>query len=221
MSEVTITVRGEHEVRIAPERATVHLSVRADGPDRADAVERALRAAESVRESIIARHDAGEVIEWDSRHFTVHAERPWNADGRQLPPVYHVAVDFTATFGEASVLSTWATAISDRDGVEIGWVDWHLTPATRSRIEREVAAAAVGVAVARAEAYAAALGLHDVAAREIADTGLISRASKEDVAPMMSARGAAFAADAGAAEMIYETQELVLSATVEGRFVAR
>ncbi len=32
MSEVTVTVRGEHEARVTPERATIRVGVRADGP---------------------------------------------------------------------------------------------------------------------------------------------------------------------------------------------
>ena len=40
MSDVIITVRGEHELRIAPERATVHMTLAFDGADRAQVVER-------------------------------------------------------------------------------------------------------------------------------------------------------------------------------------
>ena len=40
MSEVVITVRGEHEARVAPEEGVVHLSVRAEGPERGAVVER-------------------------------------------------------------------------------------------------------------------------------------------------------------------------------------
>ena len=40
MSDVVITVRGEHEARIAPERAIAHLTVRAEGHERGVVVER-------------------------------------------------------------------------------------------------------------------------------------------------------------------------------------
>ena len=43
MSEVTVTVRGEHEARIAPERATIRVSVRAEGAERAAVVDRVMR----------------------------------------------------------------------------------------------------------------------------------------------------------------------------------
>lgn len=219
MSEVTITVRGEHEERVAPERATVRVFVRAEGPERATTVDAAMRLAEPLRASLSARKEAGTVREWSSRNFSVRAERPWNADGKRLAPVYYASIDFTATFDEASELSIWISDISSWDGVEVGAVDWHLTAGTAARIEREVAAAAVGVAVSRAQAYAGALGLGEMTPIEIADAGLIS--SGQPPTPMMKARGAmAFSADS-APSMEYEPEEIVVSATVEARFAAR
>jgi len=219
MSDVTITVRGEHEARVAPERAAIRITVRAEGPERTAVVDSALRLAEPLRESIAAGEDAGAVLEWSSRNFSVRAERPWNNEGKRLAPVYYASVDFTATFIEASELSIWISDVSSWDGVEVGAVDWHLTAGTAARIEREVAAAAVGVAVSRAQAYAGALGLGEMTPIEIADAGLIS--SGQPPAPMMKARGAmAFSADS-APSMEYEPEEIVVSATVEARFAAR
>ncbi|AZS40776.1 DUF541 domain-containing protein [Microbacterium oxydans] len=220
-SEVTVTVRGEHEARVAPERATVNVSVRTDGSERTDVVESALRLADPVRRSISDRSDAGTVVDWSSKRISVRAERPWSSEGTRLDPVYYASIDFTATFAEASELSLWVSDVSAWDGVEIGWVDWHLTPETRTQVERDVAASAVGVAVTRAEAYAGALGLDEVTPLEIADVGLISSGQPAPGAPMLKARGAAaFAADSAPA-MEYEPEEIVISATVEARFLAR
>ncbi|MDF2507056.1 MAG: neuraminidase [Microbacterium sp.] len=221
MSEVTVTVRGEHEARTAPERATIRVSVRAEGSERTNVVEHVMRLAEPVRGSITVRAEAGSVVDWSSKRLSVRAERPWNNDGKRLAPVYYAGIDFAATFAEASELSIWVSDISPWDGVEVGWVDWHLTPATRTRVEREVAAEAVNVAVTRAKAYAGALGLDEVTPLEIADVGLISNGQPTPGAPMMKARGGvAFAADAAPA-MEYEPEEIVISATVEARFLAR
>lgn len=220
MSEVTVTVRGEHEARVAPERATVRVTVRAEGPERAAVVDTVMRLAEPVRTSITQRADAGTIVDWSSKRLSVRAERPWNAEGKRLAPVYYASIDLTATFTEASELSIWVSDVSAWDGVEMGWVDWHLTPETRTRVEREVAAAAVDVAVARATAYASALGLSHVTPREIADVGLISSGQPNPAAPMMmKARGAAFAADSAPA-MEYEPDEIIVTATVEARFAA-
>lgn len=220
MSDVMITVRGEHEERVAPERATIRLSVRAEGPDRGSVVDTVMRQAEPVRAGIVERADAGTVVDWSSTRLSVRSERPWNNAGKRLAPVFTASIDFTVTFTEASELSLWVSDVAAADGVEVGGVDWHLTPDTRSRIERAVAAAAVGVAVDRAAAYASALGLADVAPREIADVGLLSSGGPGADAPLMfKARGAAFAADSSPG-MQYEPDDIVISATVEARFAA-
>lgn len=221
MSEVTVTVRGEHEARVSPERATISIAVRAEGPERTAVVEQVMRLAEPVRGSITERAETGTVLDWTSKRLSVRAERPWSSDSKRLAPVYYASIDFTATFPEATELSIWVSDISPWDGVEVGWVDWHLTPETRTRLERDVAAGAVGVAVTRAKAYAGALGLDEVAPLEIADVGLISSGQPAPGAPMLKARGAvAFAADSAPA-MDYEPEEIVISATVEARFLAR
>ena len=134
--------------------------------------------------------------------------------------MYYATVDFTATFTEASELSVWVSDISAWEGIEIGWVDWHLTPETRDRVEREVAASAVGVAVTRAEAYAGALGRSTVVPVEIADVGLISSGQQAPQVTAFKARGAAFAAADSSPSMEYEPDEIVVSATVEARFTA-
>ncbi|WP_309129329.1 SIMPL domain-containing protein [Microbacterium sp.] len=218
MSDVIITVRGEHELRVAPERATISLSVETDGPDRDSVVSGALSLAAPVRESIVQRHDSGTVAEWSSRSIDVRADRPWNSEGKQLDPVYRAAVRFTATFSDVSDMSLWVTEISAWEGVQIGGVDWHLTPQTERAVEREVATQAVGVAVTRAGAYAEALGLHEVTPLEIADRGLISATASP--VQEKALRTAAFDM-AGSAPMEFEGEDIVVSATVEARFSAR
>ncbi|MGM7697154.1 SIMPL domain-containing protein [Microbacterium sp. A84] len=222
MSDVTITVRGENEARIAPERATIRVTVRTEGSARATVVEQAMNLAEPLRSSITERKDAGTVAEWTSKRLAVRAERPWNNEGKRLALVYHATIDFSATFTEASELSIWVSDISAWDGVEVGSVNWHLTPETRARIEREVASTAVGVAVARAEAYASALGLTSVTPLEIADVGLISNNQPPAGLQAMRARGGmAFSASADSGpSMEYEPDDIVVAATVEGRFTA-
>ncbi|MFF5626323.1 SIMPL domain-containing protein [Microbacterium sp. LWH10-1.2] len=217
MSEVTITVRGEHEARVAPERATIHVAVRAEGSERTEVVDRLTRLADPVRATLAERKAAGTLVDWSSTRLSVRAERPWNNEGKRLAPVYYASVDLSAIFSEASELSIWVSDISPWDGIEVGWVDWHLTPDTRSRVEQEVAASAVGVAVTRAQAYASALGLSDVVPTAIADNGLISAGQPVSSAPMMMK---AAAADSGGAAQ-YEPEEIVVAATVEARFVAR
>ncbi len=219
MSDVIITVRGEHELRIAPERATVHLTVSFDGADRAQVVERTLAAVGPTRERLETQKAAGSVVEWSSERMGVFSDRPWNSEGRQLAPVHRASVEFTATFCDISAMSEGVAEISGEDGVSVGYIDWHLTPQTEAEVEREVAAQAVGVAVARARAYAEALGLHNVMPLEIADRGLISEGGMPVQAKAAMRAGAAFDMEAsGGLEL--QGEQITVSATVEGRFAA-
>jgi predicted secreted protein len=225
MSEVVITVRGEHDARIMPERAVVHLSILADGPERGAVVERVAALTEPVRDDLIARREAGAVADWSSRNASVWSERPWGPDGRRLAPVHHASVDLTATFIDFAALSWWAGDVAEREGVQLGWIDWQLTPETRARKEREVATDAVQVAVDRAAAYAAALGLQTVNALEIADVGLLTHDGGREGGPqrMMVKAARGFAADSGGQgpALQFQPEEIVVASAVEARFAAR
>jgi uncharacterized protein YggE len=224
MSDVVITVRGEHEIRIAPERAIAHLTIRAEGPQRGAVVERMSAFTEPVRDDLAARKSAGTVVEWTSQRVSVWSERPWNNEGRRLNPVHYSTVDFSVTFADFAVLSWWAGEVSERDGVQLGWIEWKLTPETRARVERDVATRAVGVAVARANAYAGAIGLAAVTPLEIADLGLLTRQDRPEAGPAPRAlmAKASFAADAGSGPAVQlQPEDIVVSSAVEARFVAR
>ncbi|WP_019179859.1 SIMPL domain-containing protein [Microbacterium yannicii] len=224
MSDVVITVRGEHEIRIAPERAVAHLTIRAEGPERGAVVERMSALTEPVRDDLAARKSAGTVTDWTSQRVSVWSERPWNNEGRRLNPVHYATVDFSVTFTDFAVLSWWAGDVAERDGVQLGWIEWKLTPETRAQTERDVATQAVGVAVARATAYAGAIGLADVTALEIADLGLLARHDRPESGPAPRAlmAKASFAADTGSGPSVQlQPEDIVVSSAVEARFVAR
>ena len=174
MSEVIITVRGENESRVAPERAVAHVSAAADGPRRGAVVERISALAAPVRDDLARREDAGTVADWSSQRVSVWSDRPWNSDGKQLDLVHHASLEITATFTDFTMLSDWLNDIAARDGLQVGAVEWLLSPETKARVERDVATAAVSVAVERAGAYPAALGLRTVAPPDLADLRLLT-----------------------------------------------
>jgi hypothetical protein len=224
MNDVVITVRGDHETRIMPERATAHLTIHAEGHERGTVVERMAALSEPVREDLAARKAAGALSEWTSQRVSVWSERPWHPEGKRLAPVHHASVEFSATFTDFAVLSGWAGEVVEREGVQLGWIDWQLTPETRAATEREVAATAVRAAVTRATAYANALGLTAVTPLEIADVGLLAKRESAEAMPAMPrmVAKASFASDAGggAPAVSLQPDEIVVSAVVEGRFAA-
>jgi hypothetical protein len=216
MSDVIITVRGEHETRVAPEEGVVHLSVRCDGPERGHVVERIAAIAAPLREELAARQASGEVSEWSSQRASVWAERPWNNEGVQLPLVHHASVDVVATFTDFAALSWWVSAVAEREGVQVSGVTWQLTSATRRTVEAEVAARAVQTAVSRASAYANAIGHASVTPLEIADVGLLGRPEADPGPRMMRA----MATDASPG-LDFQPQDITVTAGVEARFAAR
>ncbi|MCR2819046.1 SIMPL domain-containing protein [Microbacterium sp. zg.Y1090] len=217
MSDVIISVRGEHERRVAPEHGVVSLNVTAEGPDRSEVVGRVTALTEPLTAALDAGRAEGRIVEWSSGRVTVWTERPWN-DGQRLAPVHHASVELSVTFDDAALLSTWVTDTAERDGVQIAGVDWQLTPATRGAVERDVASEAVGVAVDRATAYAAALGRGTVTPLEVADVGLLVTPDHADSPRMMRA---SFAVDESAGPALrLQPEDIVVSAAVEARFSA-
>jgi uncharacterized protein YggE len=226
MSEVTITVRGEHEARVAPEEAVAHLSVRAEGPERGAVVERIAALAAPLREDLEVRKSAGTISEWSSQRVSVWANRPWNNEGRQLALVHYASVEITATFTDFAALSWWVSEVAERDGVQVDTVTWRLTPATAKSVEAEVAAQAVKVAVDRATAYAGAIGLAALTPLEIADLGLLTHGSDvSSPSPKMMMRAAPMAAmdsgSGGGPAVDLQPEDIVVTAAVEARFAAR
>ncbi|PZU49580.1 MAG: SIMPL domain-containing protein [Microbacterium sp.] len=221
MTEVIITVRGESEAHVAPERAVAHITATADGPERGTVVERIAAIAEPVRADLGRRKDAGGVADWASKRVSVWADRPWNTEGKQLDLVHHACVELTATFTDVIALSDWLNGIAATDGLQVGSVDWQLTPETRARVEREVATDAVGVAVERATAYAQAIGRGTVTPVQIADLGLLGDAAPTAPSPRMFARASAMSMDAGAAPAVeFRPDDIIVTAAVEARFTA-
>lgn len=216
MSDVVITVRGESNVRVRAEEAAVRVTVSTDGPTRGPVVERAQERASSVQDGLVAHLRSGEVSEWSSARVSVWSDRPWSNDGVQLPLVHHAAVEVSATFTDAGALSWWLGDVAESDDVHVTAVEWRLSPATRTRVEREVAADAVHVAVERASAYADALGLASVAAVEIADAGLLG-VRPETPAPLATRT---MAVAGGGPSFSLQPPEIVVTSVVEGRFRA-
>lgn len=221
MSEVIITVRGEHETRVAPEEAVAHLSVRAESSERGAVVEKMSALTAPLRDDLAARKLAGGVADWSSQRVSIWANRPWNNEGKQLALVHYGSVEVTATFTDIAALSWWISEVSERDGVQIDGVTWRLTPDSARLTEAAVAAQAVRVAVERANAYAAALGLTTVTALEIADLGLLTHGSPEAAASPKMMRAMAMDSVGGGPALDFQPEDIIIRAGVEARFSAQ
>lgn len=218
MTDVVITVRGEHQALVAAEIGVARIAVRFDGPARATVVEQAQRLAAEIHEELSAAQEKGAIRKWSSERLSVWADRPWNDKGEQLPLVHHASIQSVSEWSDFTALSEWISRVSERDGVAVDGISWKLTRETERTTENAVAQGAVQVAIDRATAYANALRLKNVHAQQIADVGMLGHEMAMK-APIMMARGMA-ADSVGAPAFELEPEEIVVSATVEARFIA-
>ena len=226
MTDTIITVQGEYSAWYPAERATVSASVHADGPKRDVVFARAVEASDTVRNLIESIHDkeAGPITWWSSDSVRVWSERPWNNDGKQLAPVFHAAVDFSAKFKDFEALARWVESAAAVDAVTVGSISWDLTDATRTSATVEVRSRAVKDAVAKASVYAQSIGLGSVTAIALADPGMLgdpSGGSGGGAQPVF-ARGAMKAQfdSGGGAQLALKPEEIAVASVVDARFVA-
>ncbi len=224
MTETILTVRGSHSARYPAERATLRVSVNRDGSKREPVFASATVVAEQVRSELSALHDtdAGPVVSWSSGSVRVWGDRPWNSDGKQLAMVYHAVINFTAEFSDFDALSRFVETAATTDGVTVGALEWALTKERQLAADAEMRSRAVADAVAKATAYAHAVGLSGVTAIAIADPGMLGdQASTAGGGyELASARGF-MKMDAGTAELSLSPEDIEVSAAVDARFVAR
>ena len=224
MTDTIITVQGEYSAWYPAERATVVASVHADGPKREPVFARAVEASDAVRNLIESIHDksAGPITWWSSDSVRVWSERPWNGDGKQLAPVFHAAVDFTAKFKDFEALSRWVESAVGIDAVTIGGITWDLTDATRTSATMEVRSRAVKDAVAKASVYAQSIGLGSVTAIALADPGMLGDPSGGGGPQPVLARGAMKAQfdSSGGAQLALKPEDIAVASVVDARFVA-
>jgi len=226
MTETIITVQGEYSAWYPAERATVRSSVHAYGAKRDAVFTRAVTAADTVRVLIEAVFDkqAGPVTWWSSDSVRVWSERPWNNEGKQLAPVFHAAVDFSAKFKDFEALSRWVEAAAEVPDVNVSSIEWDLTEATKTSATSEVRSRAVKDAIAKATVFAQSIGLGTVTATALADPGMLGDpGASPSPAPMFAARGTMKASydGSGAPALALKPEEIAVASVVDARFVAR
>lgn len=225
MTETVITVQGRFSAFYPAERATVEISVHREAAKRATAFDGTIAASDTVRKSIVALHDpaTGPVTWWASDSVQVWTEKPWNAEGKQLPPVFHARVGFTVKFGDFEALGTWIEAVSATDSVTVGQIAWALTDARTTGVTAEVRSRAVKDAVAKASVYAQSIGLGSVTAVAIADPGMLGdqvRGNGPGEPAFLRAAKTMDLGDSGPA-LSLKPEDIEVSAVVDARFIAR
>lgn len=227
MPDTIITVQGEYSAWYPAERATVRVSIQVDGAKRDAVFASAVASSDAVRTSIETLFDKqkGPVTWWTSDSVRVWSDRPWNNEGKQLPLVFHSALDFSAKFLDFDALSRWVEAVAAIEFVSVGSISWDLTDATRTSVTTEVRSRAVKDAVAKASVYAQSIGLGSVTAIALADPGMLGDPSASGGAPMPMVRSAmkmqAFDSGVGGGPTLaLKPEEIAVASVVDARFIA-
>ena len=215
MTGVQIIVRGSHSVTLAPQRATVHASLSAEGRSAEPVFEKVATALAEVSTSIDALHHPkrGPVTRYAIEQVRTGSHRPWNAEGKQLALVHTATVSITAVFTDFGELAAWVASTTAIDGLSIGHINWELTDARRVEAERKTRQKAVRDAKRRAQDYADALDLGAVRVRRISDPGLGERPMEK----VFLARSMGAPSD-GASQFELRPQEITIAAEVEATF---
>jgi uncharacterized protein YggE len=221
MSVTTITVRGHHSVKQAPERAEASLSVAVDGAGRQAVVDSANALHTEISESLKKLDGASvaHVTHWSADTVRVWSDRPWSNTGDRLPLVHHAQADFTARFSDFTALSNWLALFSDRDGISVTGVAWSLSHSSESALREQAQLGAVESATAKATAYARALGLTSVRAVELADAGMLPAVGTPTMPGGAALRSAA-AFDSPSQSLTLNPAAVSIDATVDARYEA-
>lgn len=170
-----ITVQGQATASLPPERATAHLELGFEGPDKQGVLARTTELA----------NEFGAYLEWlkglDPSPTTwsallpigTRSWRPYSNDGK-VQPVRHAASCWAKVkFSDFRALAKFIDQWGGREGVSLRNVEWALTEAAREREEEGVLTRAVASARARAQTIATAAGAGEVRFLELADPGLL------------------------------------------------
>lgn len=216
-----ITVRGSFSAFQSPERGTVHASIGYEGPEMQAVYDRVARDLETVKESVIQLEGDGQgaVTWWSAQQLRTWSTRPWNQDGKRLPLVHHATVSVEVKFRDFVAPSQWVGEhVSTTDGFNLSRVEWALTEKRRDELVEDVRTKAVQDAATRAQLYADALGLGAVSPVALADAGMLgTHALNEGGGGFLRA---APASARGGPDVELVPEDVRISATVDGRFVA-
>jgi uncharacterized protein len=217
---VEITVRGSFSAFEAPERGTVHATITYEGPAMQPVYDRVARDLEVVKASVAPLHnpDDGPVTWWSAEQLRTWTHRPWNKDGKLLPPVHHASVRVEVKFSDFAALSRWVGEhVSSTDGFRVAHVEWALTERRRAQLVGEARTRAVRDAAFKAQRYADALELGDIRPVAIADAGMLG--THPDSAGGHGAVVMRAAAVGGGANVELVPEHIEVAEAVDARFI--
>ncbi|GGT65205.1 SIMPL domain-containing protein [Streptomyces lateritius] len=204
-----VAVRGEARLEVDPEIARIAVTVAARGSDRRATLTDLTRRNALAAELVTSYGDAVERLETGA--FSIAPETGRHGRGERVR-AYRGGVRLTAELNDFTALGELVTRLADLELTRVEGPWWALRP--ESPAYEEARRKAVGEAVERARAYAAALGTSLAALLELSDTGMVPPPA------LMGGTRMAFAAESidEAPPLDLEPQRQTVTAEVTARF---
>lgn len=216
-----ISVQGTHEETVRPEVARLHAQASAEAGSKDEVLRTATGVVQQLSAELNRLQQAGAVAKVVVRPISTSSWRPINR-GRQQPPIYRASAGLQADFTDFAALADLAARFGATEGLELNWVEWRLTDATRRDLENVCLTKAVEQARERALVMARAAGQSEVVFVQLADPGLLGEAPRREAfaspAPMAGMMRSAKMADE-LAGIELQPEDLTVSGTVQARFV--
>jgi uncharacterized protein YggE len=169
---VLIAVHGSASRLLPAERGTVHLALELEHDDRATALQQVAELHARFRAEAEAFVANGTATWWGSDQVWVRPDVRWEGEHPQRRTVQVATARVHVRFQDFTALSTWILDAGSVLGVTIPGIDWTVTRTHEQEVEREMRVEAVRDAVARAEAYASAIGGSAVELQAVWEAGL-------------------------------------------------
>lgn len=212
---VKISVRGTAQRRYQAEVAIAYLAIVAQGSERDEVLGRATQAHTFVTSALAELERAGHVSNWSADNVRVLAQRLWNPSTESTELTQNARLSVRGEFGDAEELGKFLESVAGNEDVEVGGIDWNVTAQNRVEYEAEIRRDAVLDAIAKAQAYADAIGAGQVQVTHLSDPGMLG------TEPPMPRTMMASMADSGALggfELV--PAEIVVRADVDALFKA-
>lgn len=212
MTEPVVAVRGEINREVAPEIATVSVTVGARDRERQAALARLAERSAALGTVLDGYSEAVERRETSGVYVYPETRGP----GERIVG-YRGSVTLQLTVVDFAVLGDLMLKLADQDQTTVSGPHWALRP--DSPAYRQARHDAIGDALTRAREYAEALGARVTRLLQLADAGL-SGAPAADYGAPQTMRAVAFsaAADGGAPGFDLEPRLQRVYASVEARF---
>ncbi|AZG45203.1 SIMPL domain-containing protein [Gordonia insulae] len=218
MSPLEIVVRGVARRKYRPERAILDLTVHLEGRARESVYRDATTMHGAVVESLKELLARDVVDEWSSDTLRVYSYRPYDSNGNRRDPVYSTRIKVDAEFTDFEELSKFIDRWAAVDGVDVGHVEWGIPQDNRRTYERELRREAVDDAVAKAQAYADAVGRGAVTATQLADPNMLS--TSRSARAMSDPLGIPGDGSGSAPALELRSEDIEIAVAVDARFVA-